>query len=185
MPENQIGVCDYRNRGGAFVPFKGQSSPSGVLRTSRKEDKEVSLSRVPSLSLMPPTPMSELGGTGDSNQKSSHSCRAGSGSSFLTEQVKLASKPQQVQTQQQQQQPFRKQRRCWSIDLHRRFVDAIQQLGGSQGKIFMVVCTWMKEQVELGMSVWSLVISNWKKLIWELEEICINWRVFLQNTLNF
>ncbi|KAM6564407.1 hypothetical protein CsatB_024405 [Cannabis sativa] len=140
-----IGVSDYRNRGGAFVPFKAQPSPpSGVIiRTSLKEDKEVSLSRVPSLSLMPPTPLpttspiSEMGGTsGDSNPKSSHSCKTGSASSFLTEQVKLVSKSQLVQHQtqhqhHQQQQPFRKQRRCWSIELHRRFVDAIHQLGGS------------------------------------------------------
>ncbi|CAN1133535.1 Transcription factor NIGTH1 [Linum perenne] len=29
-------------------------------------------------------------------------------------------------------QPCRKQRRCWSPELHRRFVNALQQLGGSQ-----------------------------------------------------
>ncbi|XP_062102111.1 transcription factor HHO5 [Humulus lupulus] len=134
VSEKPIGVSDYRNRGGAFVPFKGQASHCGVVRTSLKEDKESSLSRVPSLTLMPPTPISEVGGTSDSNPKSSHSCKAGSTSSFLTEQVKLVSKPQLVQqTQHQhQQQPFRKQRRCWSIELHRRFVDAIHQLGGSQ-----------------------------------------------------
>ncbi|KAI7757533.1 hypothetical protein M8C21_017079 [Ambrosia artemisiifolia] len=31
-----------------------------------------------------------------------------------------------------QQHTFRKQRRCWSNELHRRFVNALQQLGGSQ-----------------------------------------------------
>lgn len=31
-----------------------------------------------------------------------------------------------------QQQTSRKQRRCWSTELHRRFVNALQQLGGSQ-----------------------------------------------------
>ncbi|CAN4096401.1 unnamed protein product [Withania somnifera] len=35
-------------------------------------------------------------------------------------------------TQQQQQQPHRKARRCWSPDLHRRFVNALHMLGGSQ-----------------------------------------------------
>lgn len=30
-------------------------------------------------------------------------------------------------------QPQRKARRCWSPDLHRRFVNALQMLGGSQG----------------------------------------------------
>ncbi|KAG8473618.1 hypothetical protein CXB51_036002 [Gossypium anomalum] len=34
--------------------------------------------------------------------------------------------------QHQQQQTGRKQRRCWSPELHRRFVNALQQLGGSQ-----------------------------------------------------
>ena len=32
-----------------------------------------------------------------------------------------------------QQQSGRKQRRCWSPELHRRFVNALQQLGGTQG----------------------------------------------------
>lgn len=29
----------------------------------------------------------------------------------------------------------RKPRRCWSPELHRRFVNALQQLGGSEGKV--------------------------------------------------
>ena len=37
---------------------------------------------------------------------------------------------QQLQTQTQTQ---RKQRRCWSPELHRRFLHALQQLGGSHG----------------------------------------------------
>lgn len=32
-------------------------------------------------------------------------------------------------------QAHRKARRCWSPDLHRRFVNALQMLGGSQGKL--------------------------------------------------
>lgn len=35
----------------------------------------------------------------------------------------------------EQQQSGRKQRRCWSQELHRRFVSALQQLGGAQGLI--------------------------------------------------
>ena len=34
----------------------------------------------------------------------------------------------------------RKARRCWSPELHRRFLDALQQLGGSHGK----KCSLMK-----------------------------------------
>ncbi|CAN6449416.1 unnamed protein product [Victoria cruziana] len=37
-----------------------------------------------------------------------------------------------VQSGTQSQQPQRKARRCWSPELHRRFVNALQQLGGAQ-----------------------------------------------------
>ncbi|XP_038702692.1 transcription factor HHO5-like isoform X2 [Tripterygium wilfordii] len=41
--------------------------------------------------------------------------------------------PVKIQSKQQDpQETRRKQRRCWSPELHRRFVDALQQLGGSQ-----------------------------------------------------
>lgn len=38
------------------------------------------------------------------------------------------------QQNQSQPQTHRKQRRCWSPELHRRFLHALQQLGGSHGK---------------------------------------------------
>ena len=37
-------------------------------------------------------------------------------------------------------QPQRKQRRCWSPELHRRFLQALQQLGGSHGELFVKFC---------------------------------------------
>lgn len=40
---------------------------------------------------------------------------------------------EQIQQQQSQSQTHRKQRRCWSPELHRRFLNALQQLGGSHG----------------------------------------------------
>ncbi|XP_024979828.1 transcription factor HHO6-like isoform X2 [Cynara cardunculus var. scolymus] len=39
---------------------------------------------------------------------------------------------EELQVQPPHQQTSRKQRRCWSTELHRRFVNALQQLGGSQ-----------------------------------------------------
>ncbi|XP_057975583.1 transcription factor HHO5-like isoform X2 [Malania oleifera] len=109
--------CDYRNKGGAIVPFRGNSGfPATALTDGRERE-------VPDLSLMTPgikTPISEVG----SLNLSSNSCsRSGlSGSSSATEQTKT-----------QQQNTFRKHRRCWSPELHRRFVDALQRLGGWQG----------------------------------------------------
>lgn len=49
-----------------------------------------------------------------------------SGSSLL--RVEIQNQPQPPQPL---QQSSRKQRRCWSSELHRRFVDALQQLGGA------------------------------------------------------
>nr|XP_043628813.1 transcription factor HHO5-like isoform X2 [Erigeron canadensis] len=47
-------------------------------------------------------------------------------------QIAQAQAQAQVQVQPSQQQSSRKQRRCWSTELHRRFVNALHQLGGSK-----------------------------------------------------
>ena len=45
-----------------------------------------------------------------------------------------AAQRQRQRHQQQQQAQQRKARRCWSPELHRRFVAALQRLGGAQGE---------------------------------------------------
>ncbi|GLU19981.1 hypothetical protein SLE2022_362000 [Rubroshorea leprosula] len=106
LSENPIQLCNNTNRDreGAFVPFKGQPGITGLSLRS---------------------PISELisGNSGLMNHSSS---RFGSLSENQN-QMKVHSKAQQ-----QQPQNSRKQRRCWSPDLHRRFVEALRQLGGSQ-----------------------------------------------------
>ena len=95
------------------MPFKGQV------------EKEIS-----GLSLM--TPTSELASC-NPVLKGNGSCRIGSGSSLYTDQNQIKFQAKSQHQHQQQQQNSRKQRRCWSPELHRRFVEALQQLGGSQG----------------------------------------------------
>ncbi|KAK7386469.1 hypothetical protein VNO78_26715 [Psophocarpus tetragonolobus] len=85
-----------------------------VSKTVMRNDKEVS--QVPSLDLM--TPVFEL------NHRKTES-GYGNGESLITSSV-------EIKGQSQLQQNLRKQRRCWSPDLHRRFIDALQQLGGPQ-----------------------------------------------------
>ncbi|OMP02078.1 hypothetical protein COLO4_11362 [Corchorus olitorius] len=115
LSDNTIELCNNKSKGGAFVPFKGQV------------DKEIS-----GLSLM--TPNSELASCNPILKSNGSSCRIGSGSSLYSEQnqIKFQTKSLSHHQQQQQQQNSRKQRRCWSPELHRRFVEALQQLGGSQ-----------------------------------------------------
>ncbi|KZV17758.1 hypothetical protein F511_01567 [Dorcoceras hygrometricum] len=72
---------------------------------------------VPGLSLGTPkanNPMDEINSSAFSSKSSFSRC-----ADFYTDN-------------QQSQQITRKQRRCWSPELHRRFVDALQQLGGAQ-----------------------------------------------------
>jgi hypothetical protein len=70
-------------------------------------------------------------------------------SSAVTDGGAAAQRLRQRQQQQQQQAQQRKARRCWSPELHRRFVAALQRLGGAQGeggspRIF-VVCAIAKK----------------------------------------
>uniref|UniRef100_A0A2P2JI18 Uncharacterized protein MANES_12G093900 n=1 Tax=Rhizophora mucronata TaxID=61149 RepID=A0A2P2JI18_RHIMU len=105
--ENPIQFCHHRNKGGSFVPFKQLPRFEG---SGRKEEKEV-VSKVIGLSLM--SPISE------------------EGSRNLLPKTNV-SKQIRVQSVLQQQQGSKKQRRCWSPELHQRFVDALGRLGGPQ-----------------------------------------------------
>ncbi|KAL2252299.1 myb family transcription factor EFM [Sesamum indicum] len=96
--ENRCQGCNFKNRVGAFVPFK---KPSG---TTIKDEKGTAPVHGVSLSLAE-VEATDWGLKGD----------GGSG-----------------RTQPQQQEQQRKQRRCWSPELHQRFVDALHHLGGPQ-----------------------------------------------------
>ncbi|KAJ8764296.1 hypothetical protein K2173_006036 [Erythroxylum novogranatense] len=103
--ENPIQFCNYRSTG--FLPFKAVPEFDG---TGKKEEKEV-ISQVTGLS--PMAPVSKLGScnwisTGNSN------------------------KQMKIQATIHQHQGNKKQRRCWSPELHHRFIDALERLGGPQ-----------------------------------------------------
>ncbi|XP_057482099.1 transcription factor HHO5-like isoform X1 [Actinidia eriantha] len=89
--EKPFQLCNLRNRGGAFLPFKRQSG----LRME-----------------------ADMGLNTEGKSGSS-----GSGSSSVIDQRKPPNKPNQ--------QEKKRQRRCWSPELHRVFVDALEQLGGA------------------------------------------------------
>lgn len=117
--ENPFQTCKSRAGAGAtaFLPFK--TCPV----FPRKDDKEEL--PVHGLSLVTPgmkNPREDTGSTG-----SRTSCSKSVSSSAPNVQSNLRTGPQPPQ-----QQTNRKQRRCWSPELHRRFVSALQQLGGSQ-----------------------------------------------------
>lgn len=104
------------------MPFTTYSAMP-VTTVASKGEKEDSIN---GLSLLTPGMKNLREGSGSSGSRTSSS-RAVSSSNPSAQTI--------IPTGQQQpsQQAARKQRRCWSPELHRRFVDALQQLGGSQG----------------------------------------------------
>ncbi|CAA3022862.1 myb family transcription factor EFM-like [Olea europaea subsp. europaea] len=106
-----------RTVGSAFMPFKGYTD--FPVMTVRKEDRG-ELPGAPVLSLSTP---GIKNGTDDMESRglNSISSCSGSGSSSAANCLSNSRAGQQ-----------RKQRRCWSPELHRRFVNALQQLGGAQ-----------------------------------------------------
>ncbi|RLM87548.1 transcription factor PCL1-like [Panicum miliaceum] len=125
--------------GGAFLPFKavGSGAPAFAPLCSRVDDKATDAG-TPDLSLLSPPAIKSspaAAGAAEENRRqvvgfaqaaARAVAMAPSGPSLT-----LQSQPQQT-AQQQQQQAARKARRTWSPELHRRFVAALNQLGGAQ-----------------------------------------------------
>lgn len=99
---------------------------SAQLWSPRNEGDDSEDDDVPGLSLVPP-------GLDTPAPVESGSTRSPTGAVFpgavIYSTVDQTGKPQ---TKPPYHQTARKQRRCWSPDLHRRFVDALEKLGGPQ-----------------------------------------------------
>ncbi|KAJ0744218.1 putative transcription factor MYB-HB-like family [Helianthus annuus] len=114
----------FRNRDRSFIPFNGCYGLTMVGTLGEKYREELP---IPRLSLVTPGIKNSMRGNillaktspdgklVPSSPNDQSSLRAGA-----------------TQGPPPQQQTSRKQRRCWSTELHRRFVNALQQLGGSQ-----------------------------------------------------
>ncbi|KAI4298426.1 hypothetical protein L6164_031987 [Bauhinia variegata] len=111
----------------AFMPFTYPAVPVAMIKEEKaakiKEEKEESV--INGLSLSTP-------GIKKTNTRES----AGASGSITSSNSAVSSSPSPPSAQANlhpgPQQSSRKQRRCWSPELHRRFVNALQQLGGSQ-----------------------------------------------------
>lgn len=126
IAEDPFQSCSNKNGGSAFLPFSTYSSipvTTVALQAAKEEKEDTVLNR---LSLLTPGVKSLREGFGSRGSRSSSSSRAVSSSSPTVPPSLRAGSLQQ-------QQNARKQRRCWSPELHRRFVNALQKLGGSQG----------------------------------------------------
>nr|GMD78802.1 myb family transcription factor EFM-like [Ipomoea batatas] len=132
--ETEIGFCVSpnpqmnNNNGGAFLPFskdRSGSCPSPTLALASPDGKD--LEEKKSLEIVNLGNKCSSNGPATPEQGKSGGCGGGGGGGANLPP------PQDSQTAAgTAAQPHRKARRCWSPDLHRRFVNALQMLGGSQ-----------------------------------------------------
>lgn len=121
-----------QRNGGAFLPFS--------------KDRNNSCQPLPDLALASVNKL-DTKCSSDGQRREINSGKVGNGTGVVIndhQQGKLgtctntSSDGQTTNTNSSSGQPHRKARRCWSPDLHRRFVNALQMLGGSQGIILII-----------------------------------------------
>lgn len=115
--------CRSGIEGRAFMPFKGYSA----VPLLAKKEEVLEESPVPRLSLFIPGTSSPSEGLVSSVL--SLKASAGRALSFSNPNAQSILR---TSLEPSKQQTGRKRRRCWSQELHIRFVSALQQLGGSQ-----------------------------------------------------
>lgn len=140
---SKLGLDNKQRNGGAFLPFSkdrcnSSSCPSPTLRplpelalvSSEKDLEDRKCSEADQIN----------GVTCSRRSESSGKCgnggvniEPGKGASTGEGQTTNNNNNNNTNNTSSTTQTHRKARRCWSPDLHRRFVNALQMLGGSQG----------------------------------------------------
>ena len=143
IPKLQRNNNSNQNNGGAFLPF----SKDRILHNSTSSNS----SHLPDLALAATTAADF--GDNDGNKCGNSDHHLPEKGNLVTGKVNLGGEGQIItnsnttnnnnstvvvnnnnNTTNSTNQTHRKARRCWSPDLHRRFVNALQMLGGSQGE---------------------------------------------------
>jgi hypothetical protein len=139
------GRCSPEARSrGALLPFKadvGSGAPAFAPLFLRTDDKaaaaRVGVPDLSSLLSSPATMPSADAGAEESRRQVVGFAQAAARAAAMAPSAPALGL--QSQQQQQQQQQARKARRCWSTELHRKFVAALDQLGGPQGEPCLVL----------------------------------------------
>ncbi|XP_026389753.1 myb family transcription factor EFM [Papaver somniferum] len=137
--EPKLALEDKKRNAGAFLPFSKEaadtcSSPTlrvlpDLALNSTSTDKEI----IDEKKCIESENNRISCRRRDNNNSGIINVKGGDGGNSMTEQGKVVAASQgDAQGNSNSTQAHRKARRCWSPDLHRRFVNALQMLGGSQ-----------------------------------------------------
>ncbi|XP_038887450.1 transcription factor HHO6 [Benincasa hispida] len=120
--EDRFQLCRKKNEERLFAGFKSSSAAFPAMAAVKKEEKIES--PICALSLVTPSLKNTREELVSCVLRSSGNRATSTSAADIQSNLRTVLPPQQ--------QPARKQRRCWSPELHRRFENALQQLGGSQ-----------------------------------------------------
>lgn len=136
----KLALDNKQRNGGAFLPFSKERNSTCQGGSTLRVIPELALASAEKE--MEDKKCAEADNNGMSCPNRENSGKAGGNGGVVIDQGKgapVASDPQTTSTNTTTtttNQTHRKARRCWSPDLHRRFVNALHMLGGSQGIIF-------------------------------------------------
>ncbi|XP_068653406.1 myb family transcription factor EFM-like [Aristolochia californica] len=124
----KLSLDNKQRNGGAFLPFSKERSTGANSPIRALPDLALS-----SIDKEPEEKKCSESEKGMNCSRRDSTCTKGSSGGAIVEQGKGAAMTTEGQpTSTTTAQTHRKARRCWSPDLHRRFVNALQMLGGSQ-----------------------------------------------------
>lgn len=127
----KLGLDTKQRNGGAFLPFTKERSSAGPNNSTMRTIPELALASNDRERQEKQCGESENGMNGSRSEISS---KGGSEVVGKAAESQATTTTTSTATTTTTTQTHRKARRCWSPDLHRRFVNALQMLGGSQGK---------------------------------------------------
>jgi hypothetical protein len=122
LPCRPVALNACRKPGGAFQPFEKEKKKDKVEKQRAELELELPLQAVASSAVV-----------GDSCDRADATDTAENNKASSTKGGK------DKEAQLSSQAPIRKARRCWAPELHRRFLQALQQLGGSHGLLLTLI----------------------------------------------
>jgi hypothetical protein len=148
LPCRPVALNACRKPGGAFQPFEKEKKKKDKEEKQRAE-LELPLPAAASSAVVGDS--CDRAGAADTDTDTAENNKASSTKGGKDKEAQLSS---------QAQAPSRKARRCWAPELHRRFLQALQQLGGSHGLLLTLILPPPHHRKLVSLCTISLINNN-------------------------
>lgn len=131
-PCRPVALSACRQPGGAFQPFEKEKH-----KDKEKPKQRAELPPPASSSATAAASSAVVGDSCDDGRAAATDADTAGNNNNNKASIKAGGKDKEAQSS--SQAPGRKPRRCWAPELHRRFLQALQQLGGSHGLLLTLI----------------------------------------------